>query len=151
MNAECLANPKNTTFPRVLACTRGDFRFMKKSCFLVVLSAFGRFLAFWASPLKYHGHLGYSFGLQAWEGNKRPHRIGVTRGHVMRVFVIYCVSSTQKKSIRWPRISPVRGGLLFSSQACTPKVSPGISAGSPKNAQYRPKALKTTKKIRFFI
>ena len=60
----------------------------KHRAFFGRFERFGRFWAFWASPLKHHGHLGYSFGLQVWEENKRPHRIGGTRGHLMRAFVI---------------------------------------------------------------
>ena len=65
LNAECLANPKNTTFPRVLTCTWGDFRFlMKQSC------VFGRFERFWAifgilgEPAEIPGD---TFGVQARE------------------------------------------------------------------------------------
>ena len=35
-------------------------------CFLVILSDFRRFWAFWAKPLKYHGHIGITFGVQAF-------------------------------------------------------------------------------------
>jgi len=152
LNAERLANPKNFTFPRVFACTRGDFRFLwKNRIFLVVLSAFGRLLAFWASPLKNHGHLGYSFGVQAWEENKRPHSKGVTRSHLMGVFVIYCVSSTQ--NIHWMASNNTREG--WSSV-----FFPGLhSKGVPKMAmvfqRVRIKMPKSTqndqKKTRCFV
>ena len=42
-----------------------------------------------ANPQKYHGPLGDTFGVQAWEENRRPPIIGDTRGHLMAVFVIY--------------------------------------------------------------
>ena len=82
------------------------------------------------------------------EKKTTPHRCHQRPFNACFCHLLYLVAT--KTSIRWPRMSPVRGGLLFSSQACTPKMSPGISAGSPKNAQHRPKALKTTKKTRFF-
>ena len=94
LNAECIANPKNTTFPQVLACTWGDFRFYEKNrVFLVVLSAFGRCWAFLGEPAEIPGD---TFGVQAWEENRRPPLIGDTRGKLMAVFVIYCISSPQK-------------------------------------------------------
>jgi len=43
LNDECLANPKNTTFPRALACTWGEFRFYIKNRIF-----FDRFERFWA-------------------------------------------------------------------------------------------------------
>ena len=42
---------------------------------------------FGAKRLKYHGHLGISFGVLALEENSRPPLIGATRGHLMGVFV----------------------------------------------------------------
>ena len=65
---------------------------MKNRAFLVVLSGFGRCWAFSGEPAEISGLLGDTFGVQAWEENRRPLLIGDTRGHLMAVF---CVDETQ--------------------------------------------------------
>ena len=52
--------------------------------FRAILGDFGHF---GANPLKYHGHPGISFGVCALKENSRPPLVGVTRGHLMGVFV----------------------------------------------------------------
>ena len=130
---------KNRTWAHDLNFFWGVDLVQVKNCvFLVILSDFGWFSKFWAKPLKYHGHIAIPFGVQTLEENGTPPLIGVTRGHLMDVFChLMCVVGT-KTPIRWPLVTPMRDGVLFSSNVCTPKgipIWPWYLNGFSQNAQ----------------